>query len=170
MIIEEALDRHPAVETAAAVGLPDTYAGELPMVFVQLAPGAERHGGGTARILPPEIPERAAVPVQVAPIPVMPLTGVGKIYKPALRLEAAQRAFEAAIAPLRAEGTTAAVTVRDDRDPRHAGGGAGHAPAGASQEAVVQPVRRVAGRLPDPPRRRVPLMQASDADVRRGSS
>ena len=47
-----------------------------------------------------EIPERAAVPVQVVPIPVMPLTGVGKIYKPALRLEAAQRAFEAALAPL----------------------------------------------------------------------
>ncbi len=31
---------HPAVETAAAVGLPDTYAGELPMVFVQLRPDA----------------------------------------------------------------------------------------------------------------------------------
>ena len=56
VIIEEALNRHPAVETAAAVGLPDTYAGELPMVFVQLRPGAERHGGGTARILPPRDP------------------------------------------------------------------------------------------------------------------
>ena len=47
------------------------------------------------------------MPVQVVPIPVMPLTGVGKIYKPALRLEAAQRAFDAAMAPLRAEGVTA---------------------------------------------------------------
>ena len=98
-----------------------------------------------------EIPERAAVPVQVVLIPVMPLTGVGKIFKPALRLEAAQRAFDAAIAPLRAEGTTAAVTVRDD--PTHGMLAAVQvtAPAGASQEAVVQPLRRVAGRLPDPP-------------------
>jgi fatty-acyl-CoA synthase len=39
-VIEEALVRHPAVETAAAVGLPDTYAGELPMAFVQLKPNA----------------------------------------------------------------------------------------------------------------------------------
>ena len=61
-----------------------------------------------------EIPERAAVPVQVALIPVMPVTGVGKIYKPALRLEAAQCAFEAAIAPLQGEGVRAAVTVRND--------------------------------------------------------
>jgi fatty-acyl-CoA synthase len=54
------------------------------------------------------------VPVQVALIAVMPVTGVGKIYKPALRLEAAQRAFAAAIAPLQGEGVAAAVTVRND--------------------------------------------------------
>ncbi len=34
--IEEALHRHPAVELAAAVGRPDRYAGELPVVYVQL--------------------------------------------------------------------------------------------------------------------------------------
>jgi fatty-acyl-CoA synthase len=65
-------------------------------------------------------------------IPVMPLTGVGKIYKPALRREAAQRAFEAAIAPLRQEGMTAAVTVRDD--PSHGM----LAAAGASREAIAK--------------------------------
>jgi hypothetical protein len=114
VIIEEALNRHPAVETAAAVGLPDTYAGELPMAFVQLRPGARVTAEELREFCRREIPEHAAVPVQVALIPVMPLTGVGKIYKPALRREAAQRAFEAAIAPLRQEGMTAAVTVRDD--------------------------------------------------------
>ena len=57
-----------------------------------------------------EIPERAAVPVQVVPIPVMPVTGVGKIFKPALRLDAAQRAFDAALAPLRADGVAVTVT------------------------------------------------------------
>jgi fatty-acyl-CoA synthase len=52
--------------------------------------------------------------VQVVTIPLMPLTGVGKIFKPALRLDAAQRAFTAALAPLKAEGVTAEVTVRND--------------------------------------------------------
>jgi fatty-acyl-CoA synthase len=113
-IIEEALNRHPAVETAAAVGLPDTYAGELPMVFVQLRPDASATAEELREFCRKEIPERAAVPVQVVPIPVMPLTGVGKIFKPALRLEAAQRAFDAALAPLRAEGVSAKVTVGND--------------------------------------------------------
>ncbi|MEA2848420.1 MAG: fatty-acyl-CoA synthase [Rhodospirillaceae bacterium] len=136
-IIEEALSRHPAVETAAAVGLPDTYAGELPMVFVQLRPGASVTAEELREFCRREIPERAAVPVQVVLIPVMPLTGVGKIYKPALRREAALRAFEAAIAPLLAEGLTAAVTVRDD--PNHGMLAAVQvtAPPGSSREAIV---------------------------------
>jgi fatty-acyl-CoA synthase len=114
IVIEEALVRHPAVETAAAVGLPDAYAGEVPMAFVQLRPGAQATPDELREFCRKEIPERAAVPVQVVPIPVMPLTGVGKIFKPALRLDAAQRAFEAALLPLKAEGVTAEVTVRND--------------------------------------------------------
>jgi fatty-acyl-CoA synthase len=114
VVIEEALNRHPAVETAAAVGLPDTYAGELPMAFVQLKPSAVATPDELREFCRKEIPERAAVPVQVVPIPVMPVTGVGKIFKPALRLDAAQRAFDAALAPLTAEGVKAEVTVRND--------------------------------------------------------
>lgn len=114
VVIEEALNRHPAVETAAAVGLPDTYAGEVPMVYVQLRPGATATSEELREFCRKEIPERAAVPVQVVPIPVMPVTGVGKIFKPALRLDAAQRAFDAALAPLRAEGVNATVSVGND--------------------------------------------------------
>ncbi|MBM3622630.1 MAG: acyl-CoA synthetase [Alphaproteobacteria bacterium] len=114
VVIEEALNRHPAVETAAAVGLPDTYAGEVPMVYVQLRPGATATSEELREFCRKEIPERAAVPVQVVPIPVMPVTGVGKIFKPALRLDAAQRAFDAALTPLRAEGVTAMVSVGND--------------------------------------------------------
>jgi fatty-acyl-CoA synthase len=114
IVIEEALVRHPAVETAAAVGLPDTYAGELPIAFVQLKPGAAATPDELREFCRQEIPERAAVPVQVVPIPAMPLTGVGKIFKPALRLDAAQRAFDAALAPLKAEGMSIDVMVRND--------------------------------------------------------
>jgi fatty-acyl-CoA synthase len=114
IVIEEALSRHPAVETVAAVGLPDTYAGELPMAFVQLRPDTIATAEELREFCRKEIPERAAVPVQVVSIPVMPLTGVGKIYKPALRLEATQLAFDAALVPLRAEGVKAEVIVRND--------------------------------------------------------
>lgn len=115
IVIEEALVRHPAVETAAAVGFPDTYAGELPMAFVQLKPGAQATPDELREFARKEIPERAAVPVQVVPIPQMPLTGVGKIFKPALRLDATQRAFDAALAPLKAEGKSVDVVVRNDQ-------------------------------------------------------
>jgi len=114
IVIEEALVRHPAVETAAAVGLPDAYAGEVPIAFVQLKAGVQATPDELREFCRQEIPERAAVPVQVVPIPQMPLTGVGKIFKPALRLDAAQRAFQAALAPLKAEGITAEVMVRND--------------------------------------------------------
>src|SRR6202008_3681668 len=39
-IIEEAVLGHPLVSAAAAVGKPDAYAGELPVVCVTLKPGA----------------------------------------------------------------------------------------------------------------------------------
>jgi fatty-acyl-CoA synthase len=35
-----AIGAHPAVQLCAAVGAPDAYAGELPVVFVTLVPGA----------------------------------------------------------------------------------------------------------------------------------
>jgi fatty-acyl-CoA synthase len=135
IVIEEALVRHPAVETAAAVGLPDTYAGELPMAFVQLKPNATATPEELREFCRQEIPERAAVPVQVVPIPTMPLTGVGKIFKPALRLDAAQRAFDAALMPLRADGVTADVTVGND--PTH-GTLATVQVVGPASEAIVK--------------------------------
>ena len=38
--IEDVLFQHPAVALAAVVGQPDAYAGELPVGYVQLKPGA----------------------------------------------------------------------------------------------------------------------------------
>lgn len=138
VVIEEALNHHPAVETAAAVGLPDTYAGELPMVYVQLRPGATATAEELREFCRKEIPERAAVPVLVVPIPVMPVTGVGKIYKPALRLDAAQRAFDAALAPLRAEGVAADVSVGNDASHGTLATVRVTAPGEASQDAITR--------------------------------
>ena len=38
-MIENAMNTHPAVAVAAAVGTPDAYAGELPVCFMQLHQG-----------------------------------------------------------------------------------------------------------------------------------
>jgi len=99
-IIEEALLSHDAVALAAAVGKPDAYAGELPVAYVQRAPGANAGAGEIADHVRATIPERAGNPVDIWLMDALPQTAVGKIYKPALRLDAARRAFEAALEPL----------------------------------------------------------------------
>ena len=91
--VEEILFQHPAVGLAAVVGQPDAYAGELPVGYVQLKPGAAVVAGELEAWVRERTPERAAVPVQIFQIDPMPLTGVGKVFKPQLRWDAAKRAL-----------------------------------------------------------------------------
>ena len=56
-------------------------------------------------------PERAAVPVAVIPIETMPLTGVGKVFKPQLRWDAAERVFRNALEPLAELGIRFEISV-----------------------------------------------------------
>jgi fatty-acyl-CoA synthase len=96
-IIEDALLQHPDVAIAAAVGQPDCYAGELPVAFVTLKAGATVSDEELRSFLIPIVSEPAALPRYVSILPDLPLTPVGKIYKPALRLIATRRAIEAAL-------------------------------------------------------------------------
>ncbi len=82
--IEEPMHRHPAVALAAAVGRPDPRVGEVPVVYVQLKPGAEATAAELLAFAQEHVPERAAIPKQVYLIEQMPVTAVGKIFKPAL--------------------------------------------------------------------------------------
>ncbi|MEZ5650985.1 MAG: acyl-CoA synthetase [Burkholderiaceae bacterium] len=109
--IEEAFFQHPAVAFAAVVGQPDAYAGELPLAYVQLRPGAETSPDELHRHVRERTPERAAVPVDVILVDEMPLTGVGKVFKPALRWAAAQRVFDGLLQPLREDGVVLSVSV-----------------------------------------------------------
>ena len=102
--IEDIMFQHPAVGLAAVVGQPDAYAGELPVGYVQLRPGASVQPGELEAWVRERTPERAAVPVQVIPIDPMPLTGVGKVFKPQLRWDAARRVFATALTPRRKRG------------------------------------------------------------------
>jgi fatty-acyl-CoA synthase len=97
-IIEDALLQHPDVAIAAAVGAPDSYAGELPVAFVTLKAGATVNGEELRRFLTPIVSEPAALPRQVSILADLPMTSVGKIYKPALRVLAARHAIEMALA------------------------------------------------------------------------
>ncbi len=90
-LIEDAFLAHPAVAMCAAVGMPDEYAGELPAVFVTLKPGHNITAEALLEQVAPTIYERPAIPKLVEIIDEIPVTAVGKIFKPALRERLRQR-------------------------------------------------------------------------------
>ena len=96
-MIENALSRHEAVELAAAVGQPDAYAGEIPVAYVVLREGAEVSEADLMAFAKTEVDERPAVPKAIRIIAEMPVTAVGKIFKPALREDAAVHAAREAL-------------------------------------------------------------------------
>ena len=90
-MIENAMAAHPAVALAAAVGMPDAYAGELPVCYVALRPGVSVTEDELRDHAQQAIAERPAWPKQIIVIDAIPVTTVGKIYKPQLRCDAAAR-------------------------------------------------------------------------------
>lgn len=99
-MIEEAFASHPDVQMCAAVGEPDPYAGELPVVFIVLRPGAKLTGMEILAAVSPGIAERAAIPKRVTVVESLPTTAIGKIYKPGLRLRALEQAYSEAMSSL----------------------------------------------------------------------
>ncbi len=97
-LIESVLLRHPSVLMAAAVGEPDAYAGELPVAFVSLKPGAHATPEALLAFATPLIAERPACPKRIHIVPSVPMTAVGKVYKPALRAQATRHAMAALLA------------------------------------------------------------------------
>lgn len=112
--VEDVLFGHDAVALAAVVGQPDAYAGELPLAFVQLQPASDITAEALLETVRAETPERAAVPVEIILIDNMPLTGVGKVFKPALRWQAAQRVFERELDGIAESGERLTVQVGAD--------------------------------------------------------
>lgn len=84
-VIEDALAAHAAVQLCAAVGAPDAYAGEVPVVFATLIPGASATEEELLAFVSERVDEPPARPKRVTILDTMPLTNVGKIYKPDLR-------------------------------------------------------------------------------------
>jgi len=90
-VIEDVLASHPAVQVCAAVGAPDSYAGEVPVAFAVLRPDKEITEEELLAFIGQHIDEIPAKPKQLTILDRMPVTNVGKIYKPQLRAFAAQR-------------------------------------------------------------------------------
>ena len=84
-VIEDALGAHPAVELCAAVGAPDAYAGELPVAFATLKPGSVVSEDELLAFTAQGVDEAPARPKSITVLQRMPVTNVGKIYKPELR-------------------------------------------------------------------------------------
>ena len=99
-VIENALLAHPAVTAAQAVGRPDAHAGEVPAAFVTLTPGANPSPEELRAWASDRVPEQAATPKAVTVLNTLPVTPVGKPYKPALRAEAAREAVAEALRDL----------------------------------------------------------------------
>ncbi len=131
--IEEQLHVHPAVQIVAAIGRPDAYAGEVPVAYVQLKPGMAATETELIQFAQLMIDERAAVPKAIRIVAEMPLTPVGKIFKPALkRLEiqdavasalknAGVSGFEVGVTDVPSRGTTVFVKLATSQDEGVAG-------------------------------------------------
>ena len=92
--IEEALYKMKGVKVAAAVGRPDAHAGEVPVAYVELTEEANVSENQIMEWARNNIGERAAIPKEVSVVKEVPLTAVGKIFKPALRWDAIRKTYE----------------------------------------------------------------------------
>jgi fatty-acyl-CoA synthase len=99
-LIENALLQSPWVAQAAAIGKPDAHAGELPIAYVELHPGAQVDADELIRFAAERIPERPAVPKEIVFIDKLPLTAVGKPVKHLLQADAARRVFTEVLRPV----------------------------------------------------------------------
>ncbi|MBU1742483.1 MAG: acyl-CoA synthetase [Proteobacteria bacterium] len=114
-IIEEVLNRHPAVSLAAAVGKPDEYAGELPVAYVQLVPDATTTAEELHDYVSQNVSERPALPKEVIIIDAIPMTAVGKIFKPQLKWDQARKHFTGILYWLKDDGLELSVEVGESK-------------------------------------------------------
>ncbi len=96
--IEDGLLEHPEVTAAAAVGRPDPHSGEVPVAFVTVAAGSKLTTDELESWARGHVPERAAAPKYIHFVDEIPLTSIGKPYKPELRRRAAEQAARDALA------------------------------------------------------------------------
>lgn len=138
VVIEDALLTHPDVSAAAAVGRPDAHAGELPVAYMSLRPGASVTEDELLRYGSTQVAEPAARPKAVTILPALPTTAVGKPNKVPLRADAARRAVTDVLAT-----HPSVATISADVDD-----GAPIVTVTVTDAAAVEQVEQTLGRLP----------------------
>ena len=108
--IEDVANTFEGVQISAAVGMPDQYAGEVPALFVVRHQNATLDLAALSAYLETHVNEPPARPRTVLEIDALPVTAVGKIFKPALR----DRAIEEKVRQEAARLLGAAVRVEVD--------------------------------------------------------
>ncbi|MEH0155118.1 acyl-CoA synthetase [Limibacter armeniacum] len=96
-MIEEPIQQHPAVMLSAAVGRPDNRAGEVPVLYVQLKEGQQTTSEELMVFAKENITERAAIPKAIHIIDKLPVTAIGKIFKPALVFKEVEAVYRSAL-------------------------------------------------------------------------
>ncbi len=112
-LIEDAIAGHENVAMVGAIGQPDPKAGEVPCAYVQLVNGSKATSKEILEFANKAVGEQAARPKYVEILSELPLTNVGKIFKPELRKMAIKRVLSQHFA---STGVSATVeTIRDDK-------------------------------------------------------
>ena len=128
--IEEVANSHPAITISAAVGMPDEYAGEVPIIFVVKAPGKDLDMVELQQYMAEHITEPPAKPKKIFEVSELPTTTVGKIFKPRLRELAVQEKIrqlltkyidlesvaEITTSPLKSGTTDATVIINPEKE------------------------------------------------------
>lgn len=112
-MIEEAMCRHPSVTIAAAVGRPDQHAGEVPVCYVQVDHNKPTNVDELLAFATNEIPERAAIPKDIYIVQELPLTAIGKVYKPKLEMQEIEKCI-ASVAQRELFGKNIEIDVKQD--------------------------------------------------------
>ncbi len=113
--IEEPIYRMKGVKVVAAVGRPDPHAGEVPVVYVEVSKDSGINNTSVMEWASSNIGERAAVPKEVIIIDHIPLTAVGKIFKPALKWDVIKRTYEKELAKLGELAESLEISVGEDK-------------------------------------------------------
>lgn len=113
--IEEPLYRLEGINMVAAVGRPDAHAGEVPVAYVEVSEGSSLTPDEIMKWARDNIGERAAVPKEIHIVDQIPLTAVGKIFKPALRWDATRRIYEKELEALGDLAESVRVEVGEDK-------------------------------------------------------
>jgi fatty-acyl-CoA synthase len=114
-VIEEALLRHPGVRGAVAVGRPDRHSGEVPVAYVVPAGPGRFEEADLLAWAADAIDEPAARPKRIYPMTAIPVTEVGKPFKPALAADAAVRAITEALTAAGVAGAQVTAAYEDGR-------------------------------------------------------